>query len=366
MLDLLENLPLDHFTPLVLLPYSGEFNKRLSSLGIKTAVLSYLWWIPTRSFYKKYYLIKYFLKLIPSIFRIINLIKSNKIQVVYTNTVTVLDGAIASKICGIPHIWHIRESVDGNNQLVSSVSNHLAFRVIYFFSDSIIFNSKYLRNLYSIHNSSKIKVIHNGVIYDKKNVIHRRNISKLDVVKLTTIGYVEYRKGLDILLDALIFIADLGYKFSLTVAGDVDKAYFDSEIYSRLKNQKLTNSVIMAGWIPNVNSILNESDILVSSARQEPFGRTIIEAMSLGIPVISTKSGGPCEIINNGIDGILVDQNPSSMAEALMNLIDNSELLNSISCNSIKSVEANFSIKAYVSNLTDEITRAANLRAFTK
>ena len=56
-----------------------------------------------------------------------------------------------------------------------------------------------------------------------------------------------------------------------------------------------------------------------SCFRREPFGIVVIEAMSLGKPVVATKPGGPEEIITDGVDGQLVTWNePDELARAIL------------------------------------------------
>jgi glycosyltransferase involved in cell wall biosynthesis len=69
--------------------------------------------------------------------------------------------------------------------------------------------------------------------------------------------------------------------------------------------------------------VLNESHLLLSTAIGEPYGRNIVEAMSVGTPVIAHRSGGPAEIIAHDIDGWLVDEStPEAFAKAVAHFIE--------------------------------------------
>lgn len=60
------------------------------------------------------------------------------------------------------------------------------------------------------------------------------------------------------------------------------------------------------------------SEVLVLPSREEPFGRVVVEAMAHGVPVVAANAGGPAEIIEPGVSGLLVDDDtPAGWAEAL-------------------------------------------------
>jgi glycosyltransferase involved in cell wall biosynthesis len=101
----------------------------------------------------------------------------------------------------------------------------------------------------------------------------------------------------------------------------------------------------MFGWIKDrkkLFEILKESDILVFTSKPgEGLGLTILEGMSQGLPIISTKCGGPEEIINDGINGYLVDYSNdedivNQFVEKIKLLIKNPEIYEKISKNNIE------------------------------
>ena len=59
----------------------------------------------------------------------------------------------------------------------------------------------------------------------------------------------------------------------------------------------------------------------------------VLEAMALGIPCVVTKSLGPCEFIEDGVNGILTEQSPESLAEKVLEMLTNRELYEQIKSN---------------------------------
>ena len=68
-------------------------------------------------------------------------------------------------------------------------------------------------------------------------------------------------------------------------------------------------------------------DVLLAPSWEEPFGRTIVEAMAIGTPVIATSVGGPAEIVEDGVSGRLVPpRDPAALAAAALELLASPEL----------------------------------------
>lgn len=82
------------------------------------------------------------------------------------------------------------------------------------------------------------------------------------------------------------------------------------------------------------------SSMLVLTSRWEPFGLVIPEAMSCGLPVISFEGDGPCEIINDGIDGYIIkDRNKDEFVSKVCQLIENVELRQQMGKNAIQNAQ---------------------------
>ena len=96
------------------------------------------------------------------------------------------------------------------------------------------------------------------------------------------------------------------------------------ELQSLVKELGLADSVTFLGNITPVEPEMAKASILVLSSRMESFGMAIVEAMRMGLPVVSTDCPhGPGEIITHGVDGLLVPPGDTdALAAALLELID--------------------------------------------
>ena len=121
--------------------------------------------------------------------------------------------------------------------------------------------------------------------------------------------------------------------------------------------QKLTSNLTCKAKIkfhPHIENnrlIYDSLTILLCCSVSEAFGRTIAEAMSFGIPVIANANGGPVEIIDDGINGLLYNKTPDSLSEKMIALVSDPVLYEKISNNAIIKAREEFSIERYVNEV---------------
>ncbi len=114
-----------------------------------------------------------------------------------------------------------------------------------------------------------------------------------------------------------------------------DKNVLDNLIYK----EGITDRIHFIGYRSDVLSIVKIMDVFVVPSHFEGFSITTIEAMAIGVPVVSTRCGGPEEIIQDGVNGLLVPKkDPVSMANAISYLLDNKEVKQNIINNAEKKV----------------------------
>jgi len=329
LLDLVKRLPRARFSAIVALPYGGQLGSALERDGIRVCIVPFGLWIPTRAIWRPHYFWGYPRRCLSGVFHLADVIRREKVDLVYSNTVTVIEGALAARARRVPHIWHLREGIEGNGQLVSLVGSRTAYRVARRLSRAVIFNSFALRRSYGPSAEGTGVVIHNGIepgtsAYPEIPT-KAESVDRLPVILVA--GYMDERKGLDVLLDAARILIEQGRQFEIRVAGVVADSYRAREIAPRMDNADLARRVTWLGWIDDMREQYRGADILVSSSRQEPFGRSLIEAMDSRLPVVATRAGGPEEIVKDGVTGLLVPtDDPGALAEALLKLLDDSPL----------------------------------------
>ena len=146
-----------------------------------------------------------------------------------------------------------------------------------------------------------------------------------DVVKFGYLGRLEPAKGVEALLSAFCDREDDGWE--LMIAG-VGSAEFDSQLRRRAKSARRPQRIRLMGWV-DAADFLSRIDVLVApSLWHEPLARAVIEAQAHGRAVIASRRGGLTEMIEDGIDGFLIEPDePVSLRKAIERLIRDRQLV---------------------------------------
>ena len=78
---------------------------------------------------------------------------------------------------------------------------------------------------------------------------------------------------------------------------------------------------------------MKHADLFVHPSYVESQGLVVLEAMALGIPCVVTRSLGPCEYIVDGVNGVLTEQSPESLAEKVLDILTDRVLYERIKAN---------------------------------
>ena len=278
--------------------------------------------------------------------KLIEVLKNQNFDLVYTNTSTVDIGFKISKILNIPHIWHIREFGKEDFGFIPVVSKKYINKCLNS-SQAIITISNALKDKYNkIVNKEKLYVIYNGFDIDK--LLYKPKKHNFDKnVNILISGQVSEGKGQKQAVEAISKLNDMGYSIKLFIAGDINKDYLKSIIHTYGK----PNWLKILGKVDDMYKLRNEMDIELICSKSEAFGRVTVEAMLHGVPVIGAASGGTLELIKDGTTGMLYKQNNvEELANKIKVIIDNPELYNKISVNAYE-----FAKGFTISNTANEV-----------
>ena len=211
-------------------------------------------------------------------------------------------------------------------------------RNIYPFSDSILCVSDGLRNqvasMMSKRFSYKLKTIYNPL----RNLGEFVNcnssvVCKSNQINLLAVGRICKAKDYLTLLRAVKLLIE-ETPVSLTIVGGVFENEENEILLKYIDENDLYNYVSFEGFHSDVKPFYEAADIFVLSSAWEGFGNVLIEAMSLGLPIVSTDCNyGPREILENGKYGRLVPVgNERMLKEAILQesvkpLVEHQELL---------------------------------------
>lgn len=113
-------------------------------------------------------------------------------------------------------------------------------------------------------------------------------------------------KGLDILLSAASILKTTAPRYRFLIVGDLDLGRGTALLNDR-ESRGLTKDVIITGFRNDVDRALASFDVYALTSRTEGFPLSLLEAMASGLPIVATRCGGPQEILDDGITGLLVE-----------------------------------------------------------
>lgn len=177
----------------------------------------------------------------------------------------------------------------------------------------------------SIGPARRVRVVHNGIEAPPTGAAPaalaelRREGPVIGALALLRPG-----KGLETLIDAMSEVVERHPAASLVVAGE---GAGRQELERRVRERGLEERVRLIGQTPGPGPLLRGCDVYCSPSWAESFPYSLIEAMWLDLPIVSTDVGGCPEAITDGETGLLVPaRDPGALAAALLRLLDDPEL----------------------------------------
>jgi len=294
--------------------------------------------------------------------RLLSAIQQADPDLVHANSLSmsVLLGSVAGQI-NVPCLSHLRDIVGLSNSAITKLNQN----------DSLIAVSQATKSFHIGQGLSEDKtaVVYNGV--DCKKFRPRLLTGQLkreldlpdDAFLIATIGQIGMRKGLDTLAEAAAVIGDQYASIHFLLIGErysqKDEAVeYESSIRKRFEEAGLSARLHRLGYRNDVANVLNEIDLLVHPAKQEPLGRVLLEAGASGVPIIATKVGGTEEIFPDDCSARLIPpQSHSELADAIVELYNDANQRDSLAKNARRRIESEFSIELAAARLRDEWTR---------
>jgi colanic acid/amylovoran biosynthesis glycosyltransferase len=149
---------------------------------------------------------------------------------------------------------------------------------------------------------------------------------KENIPVILSVGRFTFQKGYLTGLLAINSLKNQGYSFQWTIVGS---GHSYEEMIFEINALKLNDHVVLAGAKSNeeVKQLMERADIFFLSSVYEGIANVVLEAMSMEVPVVSTKCGGMEEVISHGENGLLADvYDDVSLSSCLATLLDNHEL----------------------------------------
>lgn len=266
-----------------------------------------------------------------TIFRIATFLKEQKVDILHAHDQkSSILGSIIASISGVNLVWHVRDIPFGITSVIDQLFGLLADSIIAV-SNTVaqpFVKNKLLKN--------RTKVVYNSVDsnlfsrqHAKPNEFRRANGMANSFVVGQVANLVPL-KGIDYFIRAAYCLKRSGFDGKFVVVGDNKipqyKGY-EHTLTDLVKRFGIQDSFSFIEFCHDVQSVFAALDVFVFTSLGDGFGRVLIEAMSMQVPVIAFDIGASREIIANGVSGILVPpRDVNALAHAIQRLHDDSTL----------------------------------------
>ncbi len=371
LLFLIKNIDHNKYKPIILFYKNNELIDVFKKTGCiviifnKHKPLNIVCLIEKYFYNKRYYLIKYFVKycaiLVQKIINFIisfivpafscwKIIHREKIDLIHLNN-TVLR----------PHEW-ILASLFFKTQVVAherGINNKFPRHSRFFM--------QHLKAIFCISNAVKNNLINNGfpvsklhLIYNgidpnefivtrtKSAVLQELSIDE-DCQLVGVVGNIKKWKGQEVAIRAMEIVVNKFPKAKCLFVGGYspDSHKYYHHVIELVKSSGLEKNIVFAGHRKDVPNFVNILEVVIhTSILPEPFGRVILEGMCLSKPVITPKIGAGPEIVQNEKTGLVVrPEEPKELAEAIIYMLENPLLAESMGMAGRVRLERYFHIK---------------------
>lgn len=227
--------------------------------------------------------------------------------------------------------------------------------------DDLCFVSKFMKewysNVYNLQNT-KLHLVYNPI--NTKEVIKKSNDKVVDldfnnkIFRIICVGRLSVEKQFKNVIKICndIYI-NKNKNIELLIIGDGPQK---KELKDLIDKYNANNYIKLIGFKRNPYKYIKKSNLLICSSQNiESFGLVVAEAMIINTPVLSVKCGGPDEILENGKNGMLVENNEEAIYKGLLELIENKILYNKY-----KKIKKNILEEFEMNKIIDKIDKIIN------
>jgi len=263
-------------------------------------------------------------------------------------------------------IVHIRDCLPPGSVTTATM------RLIAATATTVVANSEYTaRSVRSAAPSARVEVVHNPVDlqrWDPARVDRVRARAVLGdagkrALLMGVVAQLSPWKGQDTAIEALKILREQGIDAHLLLIGSAKfvarSTRFDNEgyvahLHALVADAGLDDYVSWMGEREDVPELVRALDVLLLPSWEEPFGRALIEAMAMGVPVVATNVGGPPEIVEDGREGYLVSpREPGAWARAIRHIADEPERGAEMGRAGRRRVQEAFTVDHHVATMLD-------------
>lgn len=191
-----------------------------------------------------------------------------------------------------------------------------------------------------------ITTVYNGIQYCAERDEHDKFI-------IAHIGNISTAKGWDVVCEGFSMVPyDIRKKMRFISVGK-EATYTKEDMLRILEDKKILEQSEYLGFVNNAGEkIIPKIDLLVLASRNEGLGLVLIEALSRGVPVMGTNTGGICEVLKDGYNGFAI-QDSKDLAMKIQELYENKELYEEMSINAQNTYKEKFTVEKMFEQYND-------------
>lgn len=293
-------------------PAEGTLIKACQPYIKSYTIIPLQWWFGYKlNFVKKLNLVR---KILISAWNIRKYIREVNADKVIVNSIAIPGAAIGAKFAGVKIYWFLHELGDDGFSLI--FGEKFSKKMIGLLSDYVLCNSKYTLTHYSrFINRKKL-----ALAYQSVDIIAKKPDKDISFITFGLVGRISRQKGQEEAIQAISKLS--GKNIRLILIGS-DKSKYADQLKQLVEEKNLTGKVIFTGNTIEIENQYAQLDALISCSRNEAFGRTTIEGMKCGLPVIVPDAFGHKELVEDGINGLYYQiGNADDLADKLSLLLD--------------------------------------------
>jgi glycosyltransferase involved in cell wall biosynthesis len=358
LLSLVTRLDRERYRPIVVLPQdiSGPrlLSKKLGERSIETVHVNIA--VLRRRYFTAMGSARYLWTLIASTVALSRMIHRENVDIVHSNTLSVLPGALAALLTGRPNVWHVLEMITRPRwlwRLTSWLAPRLSVRVV---AASGPTRDHLCKG--DTLNCTKAVVIHNGIdasrfadADDLGRQVREEWAIGADQLLVGMVGRISHWKGQDYFLQVAKRVAEKCPQARFAIVGGTVPGDENRLRDLRASADQMKVPVIFSDFRSDMPAVLNAYDVFVMpSTLPDPFPTVVLEAMAAGRPVVANAMGGSIEMVEQGRTGLLIEPGHSNqMADAIVHLLMDPVERQAMGARARERVKSQFSVEACIS-----------------
>ena len=360
LFDLVNHLDYNAFTPHVILKTGDPLADAYREAGCTVAEIPF---VPPRRALEWGKLLAFFALFWPHVLRVVWTLLRWRTDVVHVNTINNLQGAVAARLAFRPLVWHVRELVP------QSRADAMLRKAVALLATRVVANSPAVAATLTA-SGQRVQTILNGIdLTEYPETLLDAPSRFTEQPLIVCVGRQEPWKGQHVLVEALpaVLAAHPQARCWFVGGGAVNKPDYAPGLATRCEALGITAQVTFTGIRHDIPAILGQAAVLVlPSVTPEPFGRTLVEGMAAGCAVVATAAGGPLDIVDAGVSGVLVAPDDSdALAVAINALLDDPRGAEAMGAAGQARAQQRFSLDRLVAEMAELFTNVYT-RSFPK